>query len=211
MIDYWESRFSSEGAMWKFEPSDSAFRAVEIFKNNNCKKILIPGSGYGRNAKQFIDSGFTITGIEISQSAIEIAKGSGLTYKTYHGSVTSMPFDRKIFDGVFCYALIHLLNKPNRKKFLKCCFEQLKPGGIMIFITASKQMNMYGEGKRISKDRFEISPGLKVFFYDPESVLSEFSEFGLVDFAEVLEPVKFQEGLEPLELIFIKCQKKKES
>ena len=206
---YWESRFKNEGTLWKFEPSDSAVIALDLFMANGINNILIPGFGYGRNAKLFYKNGFLITGIEISKSAIDLAKSNGLDCKVHHGSVTSMPFDETVYDGIYCYALIHLLNQSERKKFLSSCYNQLKTGGIMIFVVASKQMSMYGSGKLISQDRYEISKGLKVYFYDHESVVKEFSEFGLVECNNIAEPVKFMDGQEPMKLIFVMCKKNK--
>ena len=117
MKNFWESKFENGGAIWSFEPSYSACIALELFKNNNFKSILIPGIGYGRNAKLFLDSGFDVTGIELSPSAIKTAKENNLSCTIYEGSVTSMPFDNKIYDAVFCYALIHLLKKSERHRF----------------------------------------------------------------------------------------------
>jgi SAM-dependent methyltransferase len=208
MSEYWESRFKNEGAMWKFDPADSALNAVELFKNEKINKILIPGFGYGRNARLFIDSGFEVTGIEISDSAIKLARVAGITCTLYHGSVTSMPFDDQLYEGIYCYALIHLLNKEERRTFLKSCFNQLKPEGIMVFIVASKNNGLYGKGRYISKDRYEIAKGLKAYFYDSDSVITEFSGFGLDAYEDIEEPVKFVEGEEPVKLISVTCKKK---
>jgi SAM-dependent methyltransferase len=210
MKEYWESRFSSEGAMWQFEPSDSALTALDFFKTRGIKKILIPGFGYGRNAKLFIDNGFEVTGIEISGSAIQLAKQSGISCKIHHGSVTSMPFDKEKYSGIFCYALVHLLNKPERRNFLKACYNQVTPGGYMVFTLASKQMSMYGSGTKLGRNRFRIPGGLEVFFYDQESVWEEFSDFGITEFHDITEPIKFAPEQEPIKLIFVICQKKKE-
>jgi len=207
MIEYWESRFKNEGAMWKFKPSDSAIIALELFKSDKINNILIPGIGYGRNAKIFYDNGFKLTGIEISESAIALAKAGGLDCKIYHGSVTSMPFDNERYEGIFCYALIHVLNNRERRIFLKSCYDQLRKGGLMIFVIASKQTSLYGSGKYISKDRYEISKGLKVFFYDSDSVSKEFSDFGMIECKDIEEPVKFMEGQEPVKLKFVICKK----
>jgi SAM-dependent methyltransferase len=207
MIEFWESKFKNEGVMWSFEPSDSALIALDLFKSNGINDILIPGCGYGRNAKLFIDSGFNVTGIEISKSAIDLARANGLKLNIHNGSVTSMPFDKDKYDGIYCYSLIHLLNKRERKTFLGSCFNQLNYGGIMIFVVTSKQMTMYGSGRFLSKDRFEISQGLKVFFYDDESISSEFSEFGLIRCSDIEEPIKFMDGQEPLKLKLIVCKK----
>jgi SAM-dependent methyltransferase len=207
MIDYWESRFNAEGAMWGFEPSESASLAIEIFKSNRVKSVLIPGMGYGRNADLFIQNGFEVAGIEISESAIKIAKGIGLNCKIHHGSVTSMPFDKSTYDAVFCYALIHLLNSPERKKFLLECYKQLNSNGLMIFVVAPKQNQMYGKGRLISKDRFEVSKGLKVFYYDNDSIEKEFSPFGIFSDRLIEEPVRFMVGQDPIKLRLIICKK----
>jgi SAM-dependent methyltransferase len=207
MVEYWESRFKNEGAMWKTEPADSAISAMDLFKSEGLNKILIPGFGYGRNARLFCENGFNVTGIEISRSAIELAKESGLKCKIHHGSVTSMPFDDKQFDGIYCYALIHLLNKKERRTFLKSCYSQLKAGGIMIFVISTKQTPLYATGKFLSKDRFEIAKGLKVFFYDNESVVKEFLDFEMTECRDIEEPVKFMEGEDPLRLKLVICKK----
>lgn len=210
MSEYWEERFKNEGSMWKFEPSESAILALEIFKLNKINKILIPGIGYGRNAKLFCDNRFEVTGIEISGSAINLAKSNGVNCKIHHGSVNSMPFDNEQYEGIFCYALIHVLNKSERRKFLLSCYNQLKGNGLMIFTIASKQNSLYGSGKYLSTDRYEISKGLKVFFYDTLSVVDEFSDFVMIECKDIEEPVKFIEGADPVKLKFVVCNKKLE-
>jgi SAM-dependent methyltransferase len=207
MNEYWESRFMNEGAMWRYEPADSAIYALSLFKIENIREILIPGFGYGRNGKLFIDNGFKVTGIEISQSAIDLARQSGLECTVHHGSVTLMPFDYKQYEGIFCFALIHLLNQRERHNFLKSCNSQLKPGGIMIFTAASKNTGLYGHGKYISKDRYEIAKGLKAYFYDNDAILKEFSDFGMVKCIDFEEPVKFMKGEEPVKLKLVICRK----
>lgn len=207
MIEYWDSRFKEEGAMWKFEPSDSAIIALDLFKSNGINKILIPGFGYGRNAKLFYDNGVNVTGIEISKSAIDLAKSNGLDCLIHHGSVVLMPFDSEQYNGIFCYALLHLLNKTERRNFLKSCFNQLKSGGLMIFTVVSKQANMFGNGKLLSKDRFQIMKGLNVFFYDSESIKKEFADVGLLEFKDIDEPIKHMIGQEPLKCKFVICRK----
>jgi len=207
MYEYWESRFKKEGAMWKFEPAESAVSAIELFKREGINKILIPGFGYGRNGRLFTAEGFDVTGIEISQSAIDVARENGISCRIHHGSVTSMPFDNDIYEGIYCYALIHLLNINERRKFLKSCFDQLAVNGIMIFVTTSKLTPLFGKGRFLSMDRYQIANGLKVFFYDRESIMDEFSGYGLIEFKVIEEPVKFMEGEKPLKLISVICRK----
>lgn len=208
MIDeYWESRFRQEGAMWKFDPSDSAINALKIFKSEKIHKILIPGFGYGRNGKLFVDNGFEVTGIEISSSAINLAREAGIRCKIHHGSVTLMPFDNQVYDGIFCYALVHLLNRTERRLFLRSCYNQLRIGGIMIFTVSSVTSDLFGKGLKVSKNRFRLTNGLDAFFYDDHSVRSEFSDSGMVEFYDIDEPVKFIDGHDPVKLKYILCRK----
>ncbi len=208
MTDFWDEIFEKEKTNWGFTPSDSAILTKDFFLLKKIKNILIPGIGYGRNAKIFHDNGINVEGFEISKIAIELAKSeNGLDLNIHHGSVTDMPFDNKKYDGIFCYALIHLLNKNERKKFIQNCYNQLMPNGYMIFSVASKKASMFGNGRFLSKDRYEMQKGLNVFFYDSESVKDEFTDYGLVEFSEIDEPIKHLENEPPLKLIYVKCRK----
>jgi SAM-dependent methyltransferase len=207
MTEFWESSFIEKQTMWGFEPSDSAILTKDFFLEKHFKDILIPGVGYGRNAKIFIDNGINVTGIEISKTAIDLATQNGLDIRIHHGSVTDMPFDDKLYDGIFCYGLIYLLSNRERRKFIEDCYSQLKPNGYMIFTAVSKKAPMFGKGKQLSKDRFETMKGVKIFFYDSESIKREFEKYGLIEFSEIDEPVKNMENKPPVKFLIIKCKK----
>jgi SAM-dependent methyltransferase len=208
MKAFWESHFKNEGISWGFEPSDSALLALERFKTEGIKNILIPGFGYGRNARVFCDSGFRVTGIEVSKTAVDLAAINGLKCKIHLGSVSSMPFDDDMYDGIFCYALLHLLNQTERLCFIRNCYNQLKQGGIMVFTVISKTSEMYGAGSRLSRDRFLIKNGLKVFFYDPDSIQKAFKNYGSLEIIEHDEPIKFRKAELPLKCITVVSKKK---
>jgi SAM-dependent methyltransferase len=192
MTEFWEEAFKDKQEMWGFEPAKSAVLTKDFFVEHKIKSVLIPGIGYGRNAQIFRDNGMTVTGIEISQTAIDLAQkhfGNDLTI--YHGSVTEMPFDDKLYDGIFCYGLIYLLDKNERKKLIKDCFNQLTENGFMIFTAITKDAQTYGKGTLISKDRFEMFGGVRIFFYDKETIDEEFENAGLFEVTEVTENYPF--------------------
>lgn len=200
MAEFWEEAFKDKKKMWGSEPAKSTILTNDFFVEKNIQNVLIPGIGYGRNAKNFRENGMSVTGIEISQTAIDLAIehfGNDLTI--HHGSVTEMPFDNKLFDGIFCYGLIYLLDKDERKKLIQDCFNQLTKNGYMVFTAITKEAQTYGQGKLISKDRFEMFGGVKIFFYDKESIVEEFGGFGLYEITEVIENYPFH---------LIKCMKK---
>ncbi len=208
MIDFWEDMFQKIGLLWAFEPADSAIFTCNLFAENKLHKILIPGVGYGRNARVFVKSGFDVTGIEISETAIRLARENGIEFPIHHGSVNQMPFDNEIYDGIYCYALIHLLNQNERRQLLQNCYAQIREGGIMVFVTVSKgYQKLYEHGKQISKDRFRIDNGLNVFFHDSASIEKEFGKFGLSEYYEIEEPVKHMENEEPMKFYQVICRK----
>lgn len=208
MTEFWESSFIDKQEMWGSEPADSAIFALELFKKYKLNKILIPGFGYGRNAKIFTDNGFKVTGIEISKTAIDIwEKKSGDDITVYHGSVSSMPFDNELYDGIFCYALLHLLSTEERIKLINDCYNQLRPGGYMVFITISKKDARYGEGKEIFKDTFETKHGVTLFFSDTDSVQKEFGNNGLIEVDEISEESKDDKNRVSQKFLQIICRK----
>ncbi|WP_316826836.1 class I SAM-dependent methyltransferase [Pedobacter miscanthi] len=197
--EFWERAFSEKQEMWGLEPALSAVLSRDFFVKNSVKNILIPGIGYGRNAQIFRENRIEVAGIEISKSAIEMAKKhNGGNMVIHHGSVTDMPFDQQQYDGIFCYALIHLLSGDERKKLISDCYNQLSKGGYLIFAVISKKAGSYGKGKLISDDRYEMFEGAQVYFYDEESIKAEFSEYGLFEITEVEENQSFY---------LIKCSK----
>ena len=206
-MEFWESSFIEKQMMWGFEPTDSAILTKDFFLEKKVKDILVPGIGYGRNAKVFIENGINVTGIEISKTAIELARENGLHINIIHGSVTDMPFDNKLYDGIFCHALLHLLDEQEREQFIKNCYNQLKPNGYMIFTTVSKKAPMFGKGKQLNKDSFEIMEGVKMYFYDSDSLQQEFGKYGLVDFIEIDEPNKDLKNKPSINFIVVKCKK----
>ena len=192
MTEFWEEHFIDKQEMWGFEPAKSAVFIKDFFIENGVKNVLIPGFGYGRNAQVFEENGMTVTGIEISKTAIELArKHSRKNLLIHHGSVVNMPFDNRQYDGIFCYALIHLLGSEERAKLIRDCYDQLAQGGYMVFVTITKAAQTYGQGKEVSKDRFEMFGGVKMFFYEEQTIHEEFGGAGLFEITEVEENYPF--------------------
>lgn len=199
MEEFWEEAFRDKQEMWGLKPSTSTVLTKDLFVENKVKSVLIPGIGYGRNAQIFRDNGMSVTGIEISKTAIELANrhfGDDLTI--HHGSVNDMPFDNNLYDGVFCYGLIYLLDKIEREKLIKDCYNQLKENGFMVFTAITKKAQTYGQGTYISPDRFQMFGGVNIFFYERKTIEEEFGSFGLFEIINVQENYPFY---------LIKCKK----
>lgn len=186
MSEFWEDAFQDKQLMWGAEPTALAVDASEIFEQLGFGKVLIPGYGYGRNARPFYEKGFDVTAIEISTTAIKLArKLFGPEIRVFHGSVEDMPFDQDAYDGIFCHALIHLLDSGQRGKLIRACYRQLRQGGMMIFTTITKDAGTYGTGEKLGTDRYRTKDGVNLYFYDHDSIEKEFGEFGLIGATKV--------------------------
>lgn len=191
MIEFWDSAYKSNDEMWGENPADNAITVLNLFHKNKIKSVLIPGFGYGRNAKVFYDKGLKVSGIEISKTAIERArKYFGRDVTIHYGSVTDMPFDKARYQSIYCYSLIHLLEKADRLKLIQDCFLQLIPNGLMVFVALSTSDKRFGVGKEVSKNTFQSPQGLNLYFYNEASVKEEFGGYNILELKEINEPEK---------------------
>lgn len=208
MSEFWENRYKEYQKLWGEEPAAVTMVIKSLFQKNNILNLLIPGFGYGRNAKTFIDSDFNVTGIELSKTAIEIAAHSiDGSYTLHHGSIAEMPFDSEIYQGVYCYALLHLLKDVERKKFINDCFNQLGGAGIMVFVTLSTKDHRFGKGEQIDKNTFVTNHGISLYFYDIVSIERDFSPYGLYQAIEIDEPNIKNPAKPPQKFWMICCRK----
>jgi SAM-dependent methyltransferase len=181
MLEFWESSFIDKQTMWGLEPSNSAVAALQFFNNNGSQNVLVLGFGYGRNAVVFEENGMDVTGIEISQTAIDLfRKIYESSLPVFHGSVLDMPFDNIKYDAIFSHAMLHLFDYDQRQLILTNSYNQLKKGGLMIFSVITKDYPNYGKGTELSIDRYETIPGVPKYYYDQNSIDQEFTQFGLI-------------------------------
>ncbi len=190
MPELWDATFQRSRLIWGANPTASALFAADYLAFVGAEEVLIPGIGYGRNAKPFLERGMRVTGIETSGAAIALARTHlDLDITIHHGSALDMPFDDRRYDAVFCHILISLLDSAGRAALLRKCISQLAPGGTMIFTVISKAFEMYGRGQKLGEDWYEVQPGARMYFYDADSLRREFGGFGAVDFSDINQPL----------------------
>ncbi len=175
MKEYWEGRFIAEGQVWGTEPSGTAVAAAELFRAEGLQSILVPGAGYGRNAAYLAAQGFSVEGIEIADEARRLAETfcPGLTI--FPGSVLDMPFSPAIYDGVYCFNVLHLFRREDRLRFIRLCLNQLRPGGISYFTVFSEQEPSFGRGAQVEVNTFESKPGRPVHYFDEADLREHFA------------------------------------
>jgi SAM-dependent methyltransferase len=204
---YWDKRFSDEGYVWGTSPSQTAEYALKIFRQNGVKKILVPGSGYGRNTKLFSESGFDVTGIEISDVVLEMAKKYDPQTKHDKGSVLDMSFDKNKYDAIYCFNVLHLFREKERKLCLRECADKLRDNGLMFFVAFSDRDPSFGKGQEVEKNTFESRPGRAVHYFTEDDLRDLFQDFEILESGITEDPEDHGEGPHTHELLYILARK----
>lgn len=186
--EYWNERFTAEGKIWGELPSETARYALGLFLKNNVQRILVPGSGYGRNTKLFSASGFDVTGVEISDVACSYARVFDLLTKFYCGSVLDMSFDPNTYDAIYCFNVLHLFRKRGRRLLVQQCINKVKDNGLLFFTTFSEKESSYGKGKRIERDTFESRPGRCAHYFTKDDLREHFRNVEVVESGIMEDP-----------------------
>ena len=204
---YWDNRFQSEGYVWGTSPSQTAAYVVEIFRKNGVQKILVPGSGYGRNTKVLSESGFDVTGVEISEVAGEMAREYDPQTRTYNGSVLDMSFDDRQYDAVYCYNVLHLFREKERKQCLQACAYKVKDNGLLFFTVFSEKESSFGKGQEVEKNTFESRPGRPVHYFTEAELRDYFEHFEIIESGITEDPENHGEGPHTHVLLYILARK----
>ena len=194
MNEYWDKRYRTEGKIWGESPSRTAGHALELFRQNKVKKILVPGSGYGRNTKLFSASGFDVTGIEISPEACKIAREFDPQTRVNNASALDMSFLQDKYDGFYCFNVLHLFREEARKLFIRQCVARLNKNGIMFFTVFSEKEASYGKGKEAETNTFESKPGRPVHYFTDSDLQEHFKNMEIVATGITEDPEDHGEG-----------------
>jgi len=181
MNEYWEQRYRAEGRIWGELPSRTAEYALELFRKNKVIKMLVPGSGYGRNTRLFSGSGLEVTGIEISATACTMAREFDTISRFYNTSALDMSFLSEKYDGIYCFNVLHLFRKDERKLFIQECIARVKNNGLMFFTVFSEKEESYGKGREVEKNTFESKPGRPVHYFTDEDLREHFKSMEILE------------------------------
>ncbi len=189
MQAYWDSRFLREGYVWSKKPSKSAEYANRLFNKFDITDLLILGIGYGRNSLPFLESGYNVSGIEISEVAIELLKKSELSNKIrlFKGSLIDMPFEDVKYDAIFSFNVLHLFNRKDRLTIMNKCKSQLNPGGLIFFTVISELEPGCREGIKLEENTF-VKRGKPVHFFTGEDLKQHFHKFEIIESDLIDEP-----------------------
>ena len=116
------------------------FELVNTYYSANFGRVLDLGTSIGTYAYEFSERGFEVTGIDLSDKAIDIARKIAGQYKKtikyVKGDISERGhFPENYFDIIYAGDIIEHLEDRKLQDTLDNCFYWLKPGGIFIFHT----------------------------------------------------------------------------
>lgn len=141
-------------------PNAFLARTVDGLKPGRALDVAM---GQGRNAVFLAKQGWEVTGYDISDTGLEVARSTaekaGLRIRAVHASHDDFEFGREQWDlVVMTYALADMENAT----FLRRLKDSLRPGGIVLV----EQMNAGGTGKGPANALYRSFQDLRVIHYE---------------------------------------------
>lgn len=126
--------FFADLDQYHFEKLHHLTRLID-FNDYHGKQVLDVGCGAGTDLARFAKGGAIVTGVDISESAIELAKANfgqqGLAADLRVADGERLPFPDGTFDFVFAHGVVQYT--PDGRALVDECCRVLKPGGEAVF------------------------------------------------------------------------------
>jgi ubiquinone/menaquinone biosynthesis C-methylase UbiE len=94
-------------------------------------RVLDVGCAAGRDAKILKDIGFTVTGIDLAEKLLDIARKSYPDITFILADMRKLPFEDESFDAVWASAVLHHITKNEMPGALQEIRRVLVPGGVL--------------------------------------------------------------------------------
>jgi len=205
----WEINFSNKPEMFGLEPSVSAIKALEIFKEKKINNLVELGAGLGRDSIFFAKNNIKTKALDYSSSGIEM-----INHKIRKNNLSNfistklfdirkvLPFEDNSIEACYSHMLYCMALTINDLEKLNNEIQRiLKPGGINIYTVRHTNDGDFKNGIHIGEDLYE-NDGFIVHYFSKEKITSLLNGFKNI----YLE--KFEEGAFPRKLFFVVNEKK---
>jgi ubiquinone/menaquinone biosynthesis C-methylase UbiE len=161
----WESIYKTGGAgsLLKYPCEDFVVSLNRYFSGCEAagKKLLYVGFGSGNNLIVAADKGFDCCGVEVSRSALRIARRrlaqNGLQARLYTVANNRYPFADNCFDVVVAWHVLSYNDGPGVRNALLEIKRVLKPSGRLLATFPTYREDRAAHGRQIAKGTFEYS------------------------------------------------------
>ena len=177
--DVGTKRFFDDLDDYRFDKLHYLPRLVD-FSAFRDRRLLEVGCGIGTDLARFARGGAKVTGIDLSQTAIDLAR-KNFTLNNLRaeelrvGNGEALPYPNEVFDVVYGHGVIQYTADP--AQLIRECHRVLKPGGTGIFMVYNRVswLNALSKVMKVALEH-EDAPVLK--------------KFSIGEFRELLAPFK---------------------
>ena len=195
--------------MFGLEPSISAKKALNFFKEKKINNIIELGAGLGRDSIFFAKNNLKIQALDYSSSGIEI-----INHKIKRDNLSNyistklfdvrekLPFKDNSIDACYSHMLYCMaLTMDDLKKINTEIQRILKPGGVNIYTVRHTNDGDFQNGIYRGENLYE-NDGIIVQYFSKEKINS------LLDGFKNISLENFEEGTFPRKLFFVVNEKK---
>ena len=194
------SSISPEKIPWNMEtPPDILRDLVETGKIKPCKAIEF-GCGIGNYVIYLSSKGFDATGVDFSNTAIEIAKKTAMQKRAICNFITAdvlgeMAEIQNKFEFAYDWGLLHHIFPQDRKGYIENVCRVLNPGGYYVSVCFSEESPRFG-----GVGKYRKTPLGTTLYFSSESEMA--SLFGQLFKIETLETVEIKGKFESHKAIY---------
>ncbi|MCK4311940.1 MAG: methyltransferase domain-containing protein [Candidatus Cloacimonetes bacterium] len=190
---YWDNFHKDIKGYGAFRPDPVLSRYLKLISKG---KVLDLGLGEGRNALFFVQNGFEVKGIDISETAIQScikrAKEAKLEIDVKLQDIRNIKVPENTYSLIIATMVLQFLNKKERDTI----FEKIKKGLIKNGIVFLRVFSLEDPSYKIKleSDKFEmIEPNtfflkkrnMCIHYFSEKEVKSIFRDFQIINFSEI--------------------------
>ncbi len=184
----WDEIYRREGHVFE-EPFPGIDDLVEAYQSHSCTAILDLGCGNGRHTVHLAKSGFHVTGMDNSITALRMS-GEWLMEEGHSAPLVladmreEFPFHANTFSGLISTQVIHHAVIDTVKRTIGEIGRVMKKGGI-IFVTVPAKVDPEDDAVEIEPGTFVLTSGweagLPHHIFSPDEFAAEFEGFEILD------------------------------
>lgn len=193
--EVWESLYAKKGR-YGLEPCLFAIEALKWFKKTKGAKILDLGGGEGKDSIFFAKNGCEVFCLDFSEKAVKSCKENAVENKVQkfvhpilYDMFKHLKFDDNTFDVVFAHLSLHYFDDETTTKIFDEIHRVLKSGGLLFVKVKSTKDSLYGKGKKVGEDMYELNHVRH--FFSREYLLGKAKNFKILSIRETMEKIEY--------------------
>ena len=158
----WDGRWVEGNTPWDMgQASPPMVAAVEAGLLTPPGRLLVPGSGGGHDARHLASVGFSVTGVDVSETAVRTAQDradeEGVDATFHVADLFDLPESMRDFDAVFEHTCFCAIDPSRRDDYVHAVADALRPGGTLLgvfFVFTTEEGPPFGASEEELRTRF---------------------------------------------------------